>query len=76
MHHAHVVLEPALVAEHLKALPGLVAAAHHAGVIGDRDHQRPDVEIALLRAGVDLEGRAARARVVDAHAVVHDPFED
>lgn len=76
MEHTHVLLEPSLLAKDREALLRLIPAADHPGVVGDGDHERTDVEVALLCAGVDLQRGAARARLVDAHAVVHDPFED
>lgn len=76
MEHTHVLLEPSLLPEDREALLRLVPAADHPGVVGDRHHQRPGVEVALLGAGVDFQGGTARARLVDAHAVVHDPLED
>lgn len=76
MEHTHVFLQPSLLPKDREALLGLVAIADHPGVVGDRHHERAGVEVALLRAGIDLEGGAARARLVDAHAVVHDAFED
>ena len=75
MQHTHVVAQAPLGAEPLEAVLGLVPIADHAGVVGHGHHQRAGVEVALLGAGVDLQGRPARARVVNAHAVVHDPLE-
>jgi hypothetical protein len=49
--------------------------AGHAGVVSDRDEEGTSVEIAILGAGVDLEGGPARVGRIDGVAVVHHALE-
>ena len=48
----------------------------HSQVVGHGHEQRPGVEVARLRAGVDFEYRPARMGEVDRVAVVDDAFKD
>src|SRR5688572_29776493 len=65
MEHTHPILQPAAALQLREARLDRRLVAHHAGPVGDRHQQWTDVEVALLRAGVDLEGRPARVRRVD-----------